>query len=398
MSPTVLIVGGGVAGLEAALALQALAGDLVRVEIVTPETDFAYRPLAVTEPFRAGEVRRFPLRDLVEAAGAALRSGRVEAVDPVRHVVTSEELGELPYDLLVLALGARSYPAVPGALTFVADDAGALGRLLVELDRGDARSVAFALPAGPAMLLPLYELALLTGAHLAERGIQIRTLTVVTPEEAPLGVLGRSASEAVRELLELRGIGLLTRTTPLAVEGSSLRVAPGPPLAADRVVALPGLRGPSLPGLPHDGQGFLLTGEDGRVLGVDDVYAAGDATAFPVKQGGIATQQADAVATAIAAALGADVPPAPFRPVLRALLVTGIAPRYLRAGGGASSSRVDTQPLWWPPAKVVGRYLSPFLAEHLGLAEEGRPPAAGEGAYAVEFGLDPARPGVWSPI
>ena len=60
----VLVAGGGVAGLEAALALQALAAEFVSVELVAPEREFTYRPLAVTEPFRVGEVRRFPLPPL----------------------------------------------------------------------------------------------------------------------------------------------------------------------------------------------------------------------------------------------------------------------------------------------------------------------------------------------
>jgi hypothetical protein len=50
----VLIAGGGVAGLEALLALRALAGDLVDLELLAPEPAFWYRPLAVAEPFDAG--------------------------------------------------------------------------------------------------------------------------------------------------------------------------------------------------------------------------------------------------------------------------------------------------------------------------------------------------------
>ena len=46
----VVIGGGGVAGLEALLALHALAGDRVQLTLVAPDPDFAYRPLAVAEP------------------------------------------------------------------------------------------------------------------------------------------------------------------------------------------------------------------------------------------------------------------------------------------------------------------------------------------------------------
>ena len=71
----VLIAGGGVAALEAALALRALAGDRVHVELVAPEPHFWYRPLAVAEPFALGEVQHFELSKL--AAEGVIR--RVES-------------------------------------------------------------------------------------------------------------------------------------------------------------------------------------------------------------------------------------------------------------------------------------------------------------------------------
>ena len=97
------------------------------------------------------------------------------------------------------------------------------------------------------------------------------------------------------------------------------------------MIALPGLAGPFIPGLPHDARGFIPTDAHARVLGCAGVYAAGDATTFPLHQGGLAAQQADAAAEAIAASLGAIARAEPFRPVLRGVLLTGGAPLYLRA-------------------------------------------------------------------
>ena len=57
----VVIVGGGVGGLEALLALHALAGERCALTLVAPEADFVYRPLAVGEPFALGATRRHPL-------------------------------------------------------------------------------------------------------------------------------------------------------------------------------------------------------------------------------------------------------------------------------------------------------------------------------------------------
>ena len=94
------------------------------------------------------------------------------------------------------------------------------------------------------------------------------------------------------------------------------------------------------------------------------VWAAGDAIAFPVKQGGLAAQQADAVAEAIAARAGADVRPQPFRPVLRGVLLTGRGQAWMRsAPGGGGEGEAERRALFWPPTKIAGRYISPYLAE-----------------------------------
>jgi sulfide:quinone oxidoreductase len=394
----VLIAGGGVAGLEAALALRALAAKHVSVELVAPEEDFTYRPLAVAEPFRIAKIRRFPLARLVEETGATLLRGSVSEVDAARRVARTREGDELGYDVLVLALGARPVEAVPNALTFGgADDGPALAAMLEDTLNGELRRLSFALPAGVGWPLPLYELALLTGTYLTDTGTRGVKVSVVTPEEAPLALFGAAPSDAVRELLEIRGIALHVSTTPLRFEAGMLHVAPDSRLEADRVIALPRLEGRAPLGIPHDRAGFVPTDSHCRVMRIDGVYAVGDLTEFPIKQGGIAAQQADAAAEAIAADAGAPIEPTPFRPVLRGLLLTGIFPRYLRSEVGKGVSTVDEEPLWWPPAKIVGRHLAPFLAERLRLSEA-PPPAAREGVVTVEVELDPHHAGALAPL
>ncbi len=97
----------------------------------------------------------------------------------------------------------------------------------------------------------------------------------------------------------------------------ALQLTSGDTLEADQVVALSQPKGPCVPGLPADDDGFIEIDNYARVIGLDDVYAAGDATTFPIKQGGIATQQADTAVEMMAARLGAGVKPPAFRPVLR---------------------------------------------------------------------------------
>ena len=388
----VVVAGAGVAGLETALALQALAPEHVSVELIAPEDEFVYRPLAVTEPFHVGEVRRFPLARLVAAAGAELRRGTLVAVAPDEKHVTLADGSTVAYDVLVLTLGARAVAAVPGALTFrgLPADGAQLAAVLERVAIRELRRLLFTTPSASTWPLPLYELALLTGEYLAEH-LTHAELAVVTPEEQPLGLFGTKASEAMAMLLGVRGIGLRVATAPVEFADGALRLADGGAIAADAVVALPKLEGPRLEGLQQDEHGFVLTDDYGRVDDLTDVYAAGDLTQSSIKQGGVAAQEADAVAEAIAADAGAPVRPSPCRPVLRGLLLTGFVPRFLRHEESGASA-IDTQPLWWPPGKIVGRYLSPFLAEHLGLAMSGAPPAD---ALPVEVAID--RP-AWTPV
>jgi sulfide:quinone oxidoreductase len=388
----VVVAGAGVAGLETALALQALAPEHVSVELIAPEEEFVYRPLAVAEPFHIGEVRRFPLARLVGFAGAELRHAALAGVNPDEKFASLADGSTAEYDVLVLALGAHPLPAVPGALTFrgLPEDSEELARLLERVTLRELQQIAFAVPADSTWQLPLYELALMTGEYLAEH-LTHGELTLVTPEEQPLDLFGTKASDAMAQLLDMRGIGLRTATAPVAFEDGALRLADGSFVAADAVVALPKLEGPRLDGIPQDDRGFVPTDDYGRVAGLTDVYAAGDLMQSSVKQGGIAAQEADAVAEAIAADAGAPVQPSPCRPVLRGLLFTGFVPRFLRHED-SGLSLVDTQPLWWPPGKIVGRYLSPFLADHLGLATSGPAPAD---ALPIEVAVD--RP-AWNPV
>jgi sulfide:quinone oxidoreductase len=362
----VVIAGGGVAALEALMALHELAGDRINLQLVTPTPEFAYRPLAVAEPFGLGEARRYDVVRIAADHRAAVHIAGIKSVDTAAHHVVAWDGRELPYDMLLVAVGARARTSIPGSVTI--QGPGFTGRfrtVLRELDERRIRHVAFAVPPGASWPLPLYELALMTATHVAERGLRKVRLSVVTPEDAPLELFGAAASETVRELLEDRGIELHVSRYPTRFEDGELSLVPDARLPVERVVSLPSLVGPQLAGLPADGDGFIPVDLHGLVQGEQHVYAAGDATNSPIKQGGVATQQADAAAEAIAARAGAPVDPQPFRPVLRGLLLTGSTPRYMRAevsGGHGEDWRVSDHALWWPPSKIAGKRLAPYLA------------------------------------
>jgi sulfide:quinone oxidoreductase len=364
----VVIAGGGVAALEALLALRALAQDRVEIDLVTPNSEFANRPMELAALFRDEQVQHFDLTRIAADQGAALVLDRLEGVWPDKRVVMQSG-AQLAYDSLLIAIGAHLRVGVPGAMTVAAPGFRQdFLRALDDLEQGIARRLAFAAPAGTGWLLPLYELALLTADNLAERGVTAE-LVVVTPEDAPLEVFGVEASQQLDGLLAERGIELLAGQRPISFAANGLVTAPAGLIEVDRAVALPAMRGPGIRGVPQTVGGFIATDRHGRVLGADDLYAAGDGTAFPVKQGGLAAQQADAAAETIAAAAGVDLDPKPFAPVLRGLLLTGSEPHYLRHDLTRPESPTETaeRSLWWPPAKVAARNLTPYLAARPGL-------------------------------
>lgn len=367
----VLIAGGGVAALEALLALHAHAGERVDLRLLAAEPRFTYRPLTVLEPFAPGAVvPSLPLADVVAEHDARLFEGTLERVDADAGVVVTREGRDLPYDELLVAVGAQREAAVPGALTFGAPgDAAAIAAVVDGVRAGRVRRVAFAVPDGIAWTLPLYELALQLGAERDATG-RPPELLLVTPEREPLEAFGAEVAAAARAALGERGVQLRTASTAEAFEDGELWIELEGAAPVDATIALPRLRGPAIAGLPADGDGFIPVDGFGRVVGEDAIHAAGDATTQPLKQGGLAAQQADVAAADIAWRIGAGPRPAPFDPVLRTVLLTGGPSRFLRAhvarnGEERDDGEVADEPLWWPPAKIHAHHLGPYLAERL---------------------------------
>ena len=363
--PKVLVAGGGVAGLEFALALAELAPGHADVKILSPTNVFTYRPFAIAETFGAERSFQLKVSRVAADAGATWHEGELASIDRQLRLAYCSSGEVLPYELLVIAAGARAETAVPGALTFAGpDDEPAFRVLLADLASGRVASVAFVVPPGPSWPLPLYELALMTAAELGPPAVRRAKLLLVTPESAPLERFDGAASAAVAELLDAAGIEVRCGQDAAELGDGRLRLAPGGWVDAERVVALPRLRGPLFSGFARDRDGFLRTDRFGLVLGTDDAYAVGDVTSFPIKNGGIAIQQAGAAAEAVAARIGVSLRPQPFRPVLRGLLLTGHAPLFLHADPAAAAgetSAVAYQPLWWPPAKIAGGRLARYL-------------------------------------
>ncbi len=367
-APHVVVAGGGPAALEAVLALRVLAGDSLAITMVTPVSHFEYRPLAVLEAFERGNVWRLELARFAADQDVTLHRAGVARVDADRSCVRTADGANVPYTRLLMAAGAHAIQWLPGALPFPADDAHrAFRAMLDDVAAGRTRRIAFAPPPDAHWSLPLYELALLTAARAREVARGPLELVVVTAEDEPLQAFGPEASGLLRERLSAHGVGLITGTTAVDFSDSWLRLASGARLPVDHVVALQRLEGRTFRGLPFTQQGFIPIDDHMRVPGRPAIFAAGDGSAFRIKQGGIATQQADVAVEAILADLGFPIAPRPFRPVLRGVLLTDEAAAYLQADvAEADGMAPRAWSLWWPPSKIAGRYLSPYLHARAG--------------------------------
>ena len=372
----VLIAGAGVAGLEAAFALKALGADGIRVKLLSATDEFVYRPMAVGEPFSRGRPERYRLEMLALEAGAELIHGALDSVDPDRRLVRTVDGDEIGYDALLVCLGASLHPRYEHATTV--DDSRIdelMHGLVQDIEEGYVKRLGIVIPAPIPWPLPAYELALMCSERAWDMQADM-TVTVVTPEDTPLAVFGREASLALSRLLAERRIDVLTSAYAEVPKAKTVSIHPsGVTIEFDRVVALPELRGPAVPGLPHDANGFLPIDELARVRGVERVWAAGDATEFPIKFGGVAAQLADTAARSIAAAAGAATEPPAFEPDLQAVLLTGGTPRFVHGrptGGRGDQSSLTELPGGIRPPKIAARHLAPHLVKPSGSRPEVR--------------------------
>ena len=364
----VVIAGGGFAALEAALALRALCGERVQLTLISPDPALHYRPSATAEAFSQAPARRYDLRSITADLGAVYHTARLESVASKERSVRISSGAQLDYDALVLAMGASATVGIPGALMFRDQrDLPALRQVLGELQTGAVRRIVYAVPTGCSWPLPLYELALLSAKRADERALDAE-ITLVSPEPAPLALFGREASRLVGNLLGERGVCFIGATAGFRVLSDGLLITFSGSIAADRFVAAPQLRGTRIAGVPASWWGFVPTDIYGRVEGLDDVYAAGDMTTFPIRQGGLAAQQADRVAHTIASRLGSPVKELRANHILRARLLGGDRSIVLRteldAFGEPTAAALEYLDKNLPPGspKVFGRYLTPYLA------------------------------------
>ena len=325
---SIVILGGGVGGLVAANTLRRRLDRTHRIILVDRQAQHVFTPsflwmmLGWREP---SEISRELSR--LGRKGIEVVQEEIREIDPVHRRISTERQ-EIAADYLVISLGAEGWlGGVPGLA-----DAGhnlydldgtlrlrdALGRFregrVVVLIAG----LPFKCPAAP------YEAAMLIEASLRRRGLREGTqVDVYTPETLPMPVAGRALGEAIKTMVEGKGIAFHPQHKLVAVDSERRQLAfeGGASAAYDLLVVVPPHRCPSVI------RGAGLTGEAGWVpvdkgtlrTSHDRVFAIGDVTAvkLPVglmlpKAGVFAHAEAEVVARNIAREITGRGAPARF--------------------------------------------------------------------------------------
>lgn len=224
--PVVCVVGAGTAALEGLLCARQGLGADAQLRLIAPDAEFRYRPMSRQSPFRPAPEQALAIGDLVAQTGAAWIRERADFVDDSQRTVLTRDGETVPYDFLLLALGARQARTLRGGYVWRrGGDPGVLDRVIAELVAGETRSVAIVVPRGARWPLPAYELALVLAWTAAGSGARI---VLLTAEEQPLGALGAQASSLVRGELHDAGV-----ETVLGVEVVD-QPAPGRPVGGAR--------------------------------------------------------------------------------------------------------------------------------------------------------------------
>ncbi len=317
---TVLILGGGVGGIVAAMRLRRLLSHEHRVVLVEKEANHVYSPsflwLMIGER-DAGGISR-PLGAL-QRRGIELVQGAVERIDPAARRVRVNG-SDLVGDYMIVALGADLAPeVVPGLAEaghnfYTLGGAASLRAALSKLSKGRiavlVASMPFKCPAAPN------EAAMLLEYDCRRRGVrQDVQVDLYTPEPGPMPVAGPKVSAALRQMVEAKGIGYhpghaITRVDPSkrrlafanAAEADFDLLAYVPPHCAPEVVRDAGMCGES---------GWVPVDRGTLETGFAHVHAIGDVTGIMLtsigkplpKAGVLAHNQAEVVAHNIAVAI-----------------------------------------------------------------------------------------------
>ena len=309
MAHRIVILGGGTGGTLMANRLRTHYGADAEITVVDQDDRHVYQPGLLFVPFGLADPDHIVRpRERQLHKGIAFRLAAVERVDIDERIVTLEGNETLPYDLLVVATGARLLPDETEGLTgpgwgekvftfYDLEGATALHRALEDFDGGRIALNVVDLPI-KCPVAPL-EFAFLADWYFQERGIRDAVeLTYVTPLDGAF--TKPTASATLGGMLEEKGVSLVTEFNTGEVDGAGGRLVSYDEreVPFDLAVVVPLHGGAEYversPGL-GDELGFVPTDKHSLLAkGFANIFVIGDATNLPSsKAGSVAHFQGD---------------------------------------------------------------------------------------------------------
>jgi sulfide:quinone oxidoreductase len=318
------------------------------------------------EPFGVERTASYLVADIIQHPNVQQWLGTLERVDAAAGKAYSPEGDEFDFDALIIATGTKpQIDLPPPAITLGAPKSlDALKQVVADIDAGAVRNVLFTIADAPSWHLPLYEFALMAADRAESQSAQQIVISIVTPEDSPLESMGIENSAAISRLCNELGIALRTGLSVAAYDGEQAVLSDGERVAVDRLFAIPALSAVAPEGVPLDADGFIPVDEHQLVTGTTNVYAVGDVTNFRIKQGGLATEEADAAVESIEAALGTRGGAAPFSREIRAILLSADRRVAMSARiGETTSESLETEQPTGAAQKIHSRLLSERLRD-----------------------------------
>lgn len=383
MRQSVLVLGGGFAGLESAIQL---AGRGFDVTLVSDRPYLFMHPTSIWIPTGEApfEASCLDLADVARRRGFALRVGQVEAIQAAERKVVIDG-APATADHLVIALGGGRLrpPGVEHTQTLGGDPAASTAfreALDALLARGTGRiAVGFggnprdgsAVRGGPA-----FEVIFNLDTLLRRRGLRDRfTLTFFAPMPRPGERMGDRAVEAVGKMFARLGIEARHGKKILGFRPGGVQLEGGEGIDADLVMFLPAGDGHPVvraSDLPLSEAGFVRIDAGCAVPGRPGVWAVGDAAALEgpawrAKQGHLAEVMARVAADNIAAAAAGRPPPASYLDHMAIVCLMDM-------GNGAALVYRDDRKQRMVPMPVVGHWLKKGWGAWFKANKRGRAP------------------------
>ncbi|HET6773632.1 MAG TPA: NAD(P)/FAD-dependent oxidoreductase [Acidimicrobiales bacterium] len=301
--PHVVIVGAGFGGLAVARGLDKAP---VEVTLIDRQNYTTFQPLlyqVATSGLNAADVAH-PIRGLFHRQrNLHVRRGEATGVDWDRRVVRLADDREVPFDHLVVAVGAvATWFGVPGAAEhatplYTLDDAISLRNHVLErfeaadaeparIDRGELNFVVVGGgPTGVETAGALAELfSVVFRRDYPSLGVGRARVVLVEARDALLAPFHASSQRAALDTLRARQVEVRLDETVAEVTADHVRFASGEVLPTRTVVWAAGVRAHPLAaalGLPTTRAGRVEVERDLRVVGHPDVWAVGDVAAAP---------------------------------------------------------------------------------------------------------------------